>query len=125
MRAWEVLGENQRKPAMTLKQVNDAKRDVLARWAADEDRMKVVGVMYRDLDRDKEWMELERTRLELEQQRLEISRLKAELGEPCDAPDDRNAGRVHDMANAEAHRRRRARQQMSDIAVNMLRRQQK
>lgn len=125
MRAWEFLTENERAPPITLRHVNNAKKDVLSRDRANDDRMNVVSVMYRDLDRDKEWIEVEKMRLDLEQQRLELKRLKAELGEPVSSPNNDNSDRVKKLAKAETDRRRKSRQQLSDIAVTVLRNQQK
>lgn len=124
MRAWEFLTEHERVPPITLRRVNDAKKEVFARDLADEERMNVVSVMYRDLDRDKEGIEAEKMRLDLEQQRLELKRLRAEVGEPESSPDYGNPDRIKKLARAEVDRRRNSRRQLSDIAVTALRNQQ-
>lgn len=121
MRAWEFLKERQQEPAISLKRLNYAKRDALRRHAANRDRMAVVGAMYRNLDREKDWIEVDKMRLELEQQRLELERLRSELEGPSNASGDSNPERVKELARAEAERRTKERGKLSDMAVNVLR----
>ena len=111
MRAWEFLAEGEfRPPVRTLKSVNDAKQDRQYRERCAQERNPVVSIMYRDLDRDKEWLEVERARLELEQLKTEIAAQKAELAVSQAEASARSQRRVSELARSHMRKRKKEKQ---------------
>ncbi len=80
MRAWEFLGEDQSPPSppVTLRSLNKLKHEMRAREKSDQERFALFPLIYGDMDRKREQLELERLELEMAQLRAEIAATESE-----------------------------------------------
>ena len=81
MRAWEFLGEDQSPPSppVTLRSLNKLKHEMRAREKSDQERFALFPLIYGDMDRKREQLELKRLELEMTQLRAEIAATESEI----------------------------------------------
>lgn len=80
MRAWEFITETEsRRPAISLRQLNNLKHEVRARAASHARRDQLVRTMYANPAKEHERIELEKARLELAQLKAELAATRAEI----------------------------------------------
>ena len=80
MRAWEFLGEHRSPPSppVTLRALHKLKHEMRAREKSEQERFALFPLIYGDMDRKREQLELERMELEMAQLRGEIAATEAE-----------------------------------------------
>ena len=79
MRAWEIL-ENRNPPSkkVTLRALHKMKLEAQAKAREERERIALMPLMYGDMSRKREMLELERLELEMAQLRAEIAGTEAE-----------------------------------------------
>ncbi len=115
MRAWEFLGEHRSPPSMpvTLRSLNKLKHEMRAREKSDQERFALFPLIYGDMDRKREQLELERMELEMAQLRAEIAATEAETAA-------RSAMVIHKNAKSGIAAMEKSRGQISKQAKNGL-----
>ena len=81
MRAYEIL-ENRNPPShpLTLRALHKLKHESKAREESERERLALLPLIYGNLERRRERLELERLELEMAQMKAEIAATEAEVG---------------------------------------------
>ena len=81
MRAYEIL-ENRNPPShpLTLRALHKLKHEEKARKESERERLALLPLIYGNLERHRERLELERLELEMAQMKAEIAATEAEVG---------------------------------------------
>ncbi len=116
MRAWEFITEKEnRRSAISLRQLNGLKHEVRAREASRARRDQLVKIMYANPAKELERIELEKSRLELDRQKFELTSTKAE-----NQAEASNA--IHNMAKSGSKADSLQRSKISNMAQTEIRR---